>query len=168
MKYGTIEQEARNCLRRFHRAGTKEGDLVLFFHHGIAIEPLPEPFGVRIEFIQNHKPQEERAIRLHWFRPMPKKMYEALPKEFIAAGQKYSAAGQKYGAAWQKYGAAWQKYGAAWQKYGAAKEKFYAAGEELYAAGQNYDAALKKHAPLINALIKKYYPECPWDGESII
>ena len=63
-KHNLIKQEAQRCLRRFQRAGTKKGDLVLFFHHGIPMEPLPEPFKRRIEFIQTNKAEEEHRKRI--------------------------------------------------------------------------------------------------------
>jgi hypothetical protein len=156
MKYKSFKEEKRLCLQRFKKAGTKIGDLVLFFHHGEAMESLPETPEKRLAFFPMGKRDETEkqwAIRAHWFRPIPKTMYEQLPQKFNAALKKYYAAREKYYAAWEKYSVAWEKYDAAREKYSAALKK--------------YDAAREKYAPEITALIKKHYPDCPWDGETL-
>lgn len=188
-QYGTIEQEARNCLRRFRRAGTGVGDLVLFFHHEQAVEALLGPFEERITSIQREKDEEERAIRLHWFRPIPKEMMKGLPSQFIVACEQYGAACEQYRATWAQYRAAWERrraaleqhetaaawaheatrkqYRAACEQHEAALEQYKAAREQHEADRQQFRAAWEQYAPEVNALIKKYFPGCPWNGRTL-
>ena len=52
-------------------------------HHDILVEPLTEDFGVRVEFIKEHKPKEEQELRLRLF----KKVKSTLPKALVDAGK---------------------------------------------------------------------------------
>ena len=106
MKYGTIKQEAAACRRRFK--GVKIGSLVWFCHHEKPLEFLTENASARIAYILENKLADEKAIRLHWFRPFKGELPDKVQKAY-AEWEKAYAEREKAYAEWQKAAAEWKK-----------------------------------------------------------
>jgi hypothetical protein len=109
LKLNSIAEEAAACRKVFK--GFKIGGFVLHCHHQMVGETLNEDAENRIAYILSSKPEHERALRLHLFRPVLEKKLKA-----DAEWQKADAEWQKADAEWQKAYAEWQKAYAEWQK----------------------------------------------------
>ena len=96
-KIKTIKIELAACRAAF--AAAPDARLAWCCHHEVLVEPLTESPEARIEYILNHKPTRERAVRLRNFRPVR----IALPKAYIQAGEAYYQAWEAYGQAEQAY-----------------------------------------------------------------
>jgi len=119
--------------------------LYWLIHHGILLESNTEPIANRIRYIKTNKPENERAIRLKWLRPV--KRPELLPKAVVKADadwQKADADRKKAYADWKKAYADWQKADADWQKAYADRQKADADWQKAYADRQKADADWKK------------------------
>ena len=72
-------------------------------HHGILLEWTTEPPQNRRDYIDREKPENERAIRQEWMRPVK------TPKRLPLAVRRADAACSKADAAWSKAYAVWSK-----------------------------------------------------------
>ena len=113
MKLKSIKEEAADCRKAFD--GFELGGYALHCHHDRIGETLTEPAENRIACILTQKPENERALRLRLFRPVPEKKLKAY-------------------AAWRKADAAWEKADAEREKADAEREKADAEREKAYAA----------------------------------
>ena len=111
-------------------------------HHEVLVEPLTEPFSVRVKYIKENKPEHEQEIRLRLFKKVKGKLPSAVVKAWVA-----------YDKAWVAY----DKASAAYDKAGAAYVKARAA----------FVKALADNMPAILELHAKECPNCPWDGKTI-
>jgi hypothetical protein len=75
MKLKSIEEEAADCRKAFE--GFPVDGYTLHCHHEIIGETLTGPAEHRIAFILTQKSENERALRLRLFRPIPKEKLEA-------------------------------------------------------------------------------------------
>ena len=69
LRLGSIEDEASACRKAFEQVHV--GAWVIHCHHEILFEWLIEPAENRIAFILSSKPENEQALRLRLFRPLP-------------------------------------------------------------------------------------------------
>ena len=109
-------------------------------HHNKVVEWCWD-YDERRRYIENEKPEEERALRLRLFRPAT-----GLPHAVVKAGRVYDKALRVYEKAWQVY-----------DKVGRAQQKVWRALED----------ELQKAKRGILALHAEQCPDCPWDGETI-
>ena len=109
-------------------------------HHNKVVEWCWD-YDERRRYIENEKPEEERALRLRLFRPAT-----GLPHAVVKAGRVYDKALRVYEKAWQAY-----------DKAGRAQQKLWRALED----------ELQKAESEILALHAEQCPDCPWDGETI-
>ena len=184
-----IEEEAEDCRKAFE--GVEIGSLVLHCHHEVLSERLSESAGNRIAYILDHKPRNERALRLRLFRPVSQdainrsadrqKAYADCQKA-DADRQKAYADLQKAYADRQKADADRQKAYADWQKAYADRQKAYADRQKADADRQKADADCQKadadrqkaYADLRKACVElgtlvhlDVCKDCPWDGQTI-
>src|SRR5208282_782164 len=106
LKLGTIEEEATACRLAFE--GFAVGGIVLHCHHESLFERLTKPAEGRINYILADKPEHERALRLHLFRPIR----EEVLNEWLKADAEWvkaEAGRRKAEAEWVKAGAEWRK-----------------------------------------------------------
>ena len=128
-------------------------------HHNKVVEWCWD-YDERRRYIENEKPEEERALRLRLFRPAT-----GLPHAVVKAGRVYDKALRVYEKAWQVYDKVGRARGSAgfdkaWQAYdkaGRAQQKLWRALED----------ELQKAKRGILALHAEQCPDCPWDGETI-
>lgn len=156
LRLGTIEEERAACEKAFK--GVPVGALAWHCHHDQLIERLSEPAENRIAFILKNKPEGERALRLHLFRPVKT---QDLPPELQAADAKCRAVDAKCRAVDAEWRAADAKRQAAYAKRQAAYAEWRAADvkwREAYAELQ--EAYAEKHS--------KECKDCPWDGHTIL
>jgi hypothetical protein len=113
-------------------------------HHETHLEPLTEPAENRVQYILEHKPENEREKRLREFRPVLHP--ERIPAPVLKA--------------WAKYVKAWAEYDKAWAKHDKARAEYVNARAE-------YDKAWAKHEPVLMALHREEYPDTKWNGKSI-
>jgi len=83
LQLGSITDEATACRKAFK--DVKAGEFVLHCHHEILGEILTQDPENRITYILSSKPEHEQALRLHLFRPIPKR----LQKEFKSLDADY-------------------------------------------------------------------------------
>ena len=76
LRLGSIEDEASACRKAFEQVHV--GAWVIHCHHEILFERLIEPAENRIAFILSSKPENEQALRLRLFRPLPQPVGEKL------------------------------------------------------------------------------------------
>jgi exonuclease VII small subunit len=182
MKYKSIEQETELCRKACKKS--KIGDVMCFIHHEESIEILTELIENRIDYILRNKPEDEQAIRLHWLRPCPFELPERLTKagaerdkaeaeynKAWAEWQKALAEWDKAGAELDKARAEWDKAWAEWQKaraeYNKARAELDKAQAEYNKAGAEWQKAEAECKDEINAQFERYFPDCPWDGETL-
>ena len=143
----SIEEEAEDCRKAFE--GVEIGSLVLHCHHEVLSERLSESAGNRIAYILDHKPRNERALRLRLFRPVSQ---DAINRS----------------ADRQKAYADWQKAYADRQKADADRQKACADWGKAYADRQKADADLRKACVELGTLVHlDVCKDCPWDGQTI-
>jgi hypothetical protein len=76
LRLGSIGDEASACRKAFEQVHV--GAWVIHCHHEILFERLIEPAENRIAFILSSKPENEQALRLRLFRPLPQTVGEKL------------------------------------------------------------------------------------------
>ena len=109
MAIGTIEQELAACKKAWEPYQKKWwGVFAWNFHHSLECEGLRAAPQERIHGIMTEKDEDERAVRLHDFRPM-----KTAPDWLKEADEKHLAAWKKCDMAWAEYYMAWKKYNAA-------------------------------------------------------
>ena len=84
-------------------AATSKGFWAWHVHHGILLEWCYDEQGRR-DFIDNHKPPEERELRQRLF----KKVQGELPEAYVKAREADDKAGEAYVKAWEAYDKAWE------------------------------------------------------------
>ena len=153
----SIPEEAALCRAAF--AGVPVGAMTWHCHHEQIAEPLTEPAKARIAYIRSHKPEAERALRLHLFRPAPDAAVDAAQATYDAVVE---AAEATYDAVVE---AAWATYDAA---VDAARATYDAADK---AARATYDAAVEAARATYDAVVEPAHraecPDCPWNGRTI-
>ena len=165
MKLNSIAVEAAACRKAFK--GSKIADAVLHCHHKVLYELLTEPAENRINFILSMKPEHERALRLHLFRPVSKSKITSLTRKHSAI-KKADADWQKADADWQKAYADWQKAHADRRKADADRQKAYADWQKADADWQKADADRQKAYADLGALIHPHVcKNCVWNGKTI-
>jgi hypothetical protein len=195
LRLKSVEEEAADCRAAFQ--GVPVGALALHVHHGVLVEPLIEPAENRIRYILEAKPQDEKALRLRLFRPIPP---EYITPELVRARAELARAREEWVKAvvdlarareeWVKAGAEWAKAEAEWVKAGAERDKAEAerdkAREEWVKAEAERDKAraewVKAGAERAKASTERdksreewakaghhsvLCPNCPWDGRTI-
>jgi hypothetical protein len=120
-------------------------------HHEIHLEPLTEPAENRVQYILEHKPENERETRLREFRPVLHP--ERIPAPVLKA--------------WAKYVKAWAKYVKAWAEHDKARAEYVNARAEYDKAWAKYVKAPAEHEPVLMALHREEYPDTKWNGKSI-
>ena len=124
----------------------------------------------RLDYIQEHKPSQELALRLQLFQPVRGEVPAALDqawRAFAQARQAYDQARQGRDEAWQSCSQAelardeaMRESGQAWQTYEQSCRTFSLATKAV-------DQAWQEAQPEINALHSLECLNCPWDGETI-
>ncbi|MDO8547831.1 MAG: hypothetical protein Q7R68_10795 [Nitrospirales bacterium] len=172
--------------------GPSTGWFTLLHHAG---EPVEYSANVqeRIADTRKEKPKQERAIRLAAICLVPT---ARIPLPLCTAGAAYNTARAAYDearaayyeaeAAYGKAGAACRKAGAAYGKAGAAYDKAWAAYDKALAAYGKAGAACRKARaaydearaaydtagaacrPALNALVKEFAPDAPWNGSQLV
>ena len=184
MKLKSIEKEAADCRKAFK--GFPVGGYVLHCHHEIIGETLCEAAENRIAYILTQKPENERALRLRLFRPVPEKELKADAEweKADAEWEKADAEWEKADAEWKKAYAEWEKADAEWKKAYAEWEKAYAERKKAdaewekedaewkkaYAEWEKADAEWEKAYAALEVLIHAHFctPDCPWNGKTIL
>ena len=142
----SIPEEAALCRAAF--TGVPVGAMAWHCHHEQLAELLTETATKRIAYVLSGKPIEERALRLHLFRPVCDTAVDAAEATYNAAVE---AARATYNAVLE----------AAQADYNAALE----------AARATYNAAVKAALATRDAAVKAAHqaecPDCPWDGRTI-
>ena len=119
-------------------------------HHDRLCEPLTAPATGRIDFIRDHKPEDERKRRWDLFAPLDARL---LPPALVEAGRAYVEAERAYAEARRTYGAK------------LAAREAYRAYVKTWRA---YDEAWHEAQPELEALHKQLcVPNCSWNGTTI-
>ena len=137
-KIQNIETELTACQEAWNN--NKDAKWTWCCHHSIRFEELTEPLENRIAYILTKKPENERAIRLHNFRPVRIE----LPKELKKARAEYDKS--------------YAEYDKTRVEYDKARAEWYKVYAEYY----------KAHVELINSnLHDQDWPDNTWNGKDI-
>ena len=112
-KIQNIETELTACQEAWNN--NKDAKWTWCCHHSIRFEELTEPLENRIAYILTKKPENERAIRLHNFRPVRIELPKELKKARVELN-KTCAEFNKVRAEWNKACAEFNKASAEWDK----------------------------------------------------
>ena len=107
-------------------------------------------FDERVDYIENHKPEAERKLRLRLLKLFPK---DRIPEELTKAGEAFYKAREAYDKASQAFYKA--------------SQAFYKASQAYDKASQACDKAMTKHRPLLEKLHAELCPDCPFDNKTI-
>ena len=133
-------------------------------HHDKLIEPLIGSIEERIAYIEDHKPEKERDLRLRLLKPV----IGPLPIIYVEAGKACDKAREAYDEAEEVYGRGARK---ALVEAGKACDKAreaYVEAEEVYVkAREACVEAIKVSQPIIEQLHSTECQNCPWDGQTI-
>src|SRR3990167_5353018 len=125
------------------------GKLAFHVHHDMLFESLTEEYEVRLRYIREEKPENERSLRERLFKVIPGKELPTDLKKLCAKGERLWTKGQKLYAEGRKLWAEGQKL---WTK-----------GKKLYDEGQKlWDEGKKLYAKEMQDLHIKLCPDCPW------
>ena len=80
---------------KWKRGEGKVGTLAFFCHHGVPVEVLTEPAGIRTGYINDNKPGNQRPLRLAAFMPVPLGWQPKYLRDALAKGDKLRAEGDK-------------------------------------------------------------------------
>src|SRR3990167_3562591 len=97
--------------------------MAVHVHHGILFEHCYN-YQERVDYINQHKPENERKVRLERFKILTKEQVAMLPIKFVEASKKRAEASKKYAEASKKYAEVWKEYAEAREKYAEAIEKY--------------------------------------------
>ena len=156
-KLGSIEEEAAACRAAF--AGVTVGAWVLFCHHNIIVEQLSEPPENRISYILRKKPENERAARLHWFRPLSQTIADDYRAKREPIYDDYRAKCDQLD---DDYRA---KNKPIYDDYRAKREQL----DDDYRAKRDPidDDYRAKREQLDDDLMGRHLPGCPWNGKTL-
>jgi len=130
--------------------------MVWHWHHSRYLAEFCYSLDERVEFIDKHKPEHERALRKQLLKPV----LGDLPRELVAAGKaRYDL--------WKACVKAREAYAEAGRKAYANKWQAYKKACKAYDTWRAYDKIYNKHLPLIEKLHQEECPNCPWDGNTI-
>jgi hypothetical protein len=135
-----ISAELSACRKAW--ADNKGAKFAWCCHHEILIEPLLDPPENRITYILHDKPEGERAIRLHNFRPAR----AVLPKA--------------YAEAWKAYVEAWKACVEAWKACAEVRK----ACDEAWKACAEVRKACDEE---LRYLFNQDWPDNTWNGKDI-
>ncbi len=119
-------------------------------------------YAERAEYIRLFKAFAERALRFRLFQPVKSK----LPQDLVRARLAWAKAKEAAHKADQAYAEARRAHGIG-DEARRAWDKAWRAGSEAVEAHHDYNDALAKNMPTIEALHKQECPDCPWDGKTI-
>jgi hypothetical protein len=152
----------------------KVGDFVWHLHHDKLLEPLIEPFEVRVAYIKTDKPKVEIETRLRLMKPVRGHLpiLDKAHAEWVKANAEWVRAyaeWDKAHAELDKAYAEWDKAYAKWGKTYAEWDKARAELDKAHAEWVKADAEwVKAYAdPSVLALHANECPDCPWDGKTI-
>ena len=120
--------------------GPTKGLFTLLHHEGPLLE-WSDDVMKRVKYINEQKPEHERAIRLRHIVFFPENLWGEKLRKAYAEWQKECAEWRKADAEWQKAEAEWQKAYAEWQK---------------------------AYADKILAYLKQHVKDCKWDGSTLV
>ena len=120
--------------------GPTKGMFTLLHHEGPLLE-WSDDVMQRLKYINEQKPEHERAIRLRHIVFFPENLWGEKLRKAYAEWQKECAEWRKADAEWQKAEAEWQKAYAEWQK---------------------------AYADKILAYLKQHVKDCKWDGSTLV
>ncbi len=153
----------------------RKSGLAHCLHHDIHWEFCSD-FDERVTFIKEHKPKEEQPLRLKLLRLIPD---DILPKKDSAQWEAYVKAGEAYDKvreacdkAWEAYDKTREAYDKAGEAYDKAREAYDKAWEAYVKAGEAYVKAREAYVKIakddLDKLHDKLFPDCPWNGETIL
>ncbi len=94
LRLGSIEDEASACRKAFEQVHV--GAWVIHCHHEILFERLIEPAKNRIAFILSSKSENEQALRLRLFRPLPQTVVKKIAPPFAFYVAKWASLDAAY------------------------------------------------------------------------
>ena len=109
----------------------------------------------RVKYINEQKPEYERAIRLRHIVFFPENLWGKKLRKAYAEWQRVYAEWRKVKAEWRKAYAEWRKADAEWQKAEAEWQKAYAEWQKAY-------------ADKILAYLKQHVKDCKWNGSTLV
>ena len=161
LRLGSIEDEASACRKAFEQVHV--GAWVIHCHHEILFERLIEPAENRIAFILSSKSENEQALRLRLFRPLPQPVVEKLAPldaDYVAKRASLDADYRaKLAPLDADYDAKRVSLDADYQAKRAPLDADYRAKFALLTAAWLYKRVLIHRETFIAA--------CPWDGKTI-
>jgi|SRR3990167_8621827 len=122
-------------------------------HHKILFEYCYN-YQERVDYINQHKPENERKVRLERFKMLTEEQVAMLPIEFVEAREKYAEAWKEYAEAREKYAEAWKEYAEANKKRDDAEKK--------------YIETEKKYKPQLEEAHRKICGCEEWNGEMMV
>ena len=155
--------------------GPTKGLFTLLHHEGPLLE-WSDDVMKRVKYINEQKPEYERAIRLRHIVFFPENLWgEKLQKadaerhKADAERQKADAEWHKADAEWHKADAKWRKADAKWRKADAEWQKANAEWQKADAEWQKVDAKWRKaDADKILPYLKQHVKDCKWDGSTLV
>ena len=151
------------------------GKLAFHVHHDMLFESLTEEYEVRLRYIREEKPENERSLRERLFKVIPGKELPTDLKKLCAKGERLWTKGQKLYAEGRKLYdegnklyAEGKKLCDEGRKLWAEGQKLWTKGKKLYDEGQKlWDEGKKLYAKEMQDLHIKLCPDCPWNGKTI-
>ncbi len=131
----------------------KKSGLATFVHHDTPFEFCYD-FDERVNYIKMNKKQEEQPLRLKLFMIVPE---ELIPGRELAGFIAYIKAWEACDKAQEAYYKTGESYDKAQEAYNKAKE----------ACDKAQEAYFTEYKTELDGLLKKLYPDCPWNGKTI-
>ena len=169
--------------------GPTEGLFTLLHHEGPLLE-WSDDVMKRVKYINEQKPEYERAIRLRHIVFFPENLWGEKLQKADAEWQKADAEWRKAYAERHKAYAEWQKVYAEWRKAYAERHKAYDEWQKAYAEWQKADAEWQKayaewrkadaewrkaydewqkaDADKILPYLKQHVEDCKWNGSTLV
>jgi len=155
--------------------GPTKGLFTLLHHEGPLLE-WSDDVMERIKFINEKKPEDERAIRLRHIVFFPEKLRGKKMWKADAERQKAYTEWKKAYTEWKKAYAERQKAYTEWKKAYAERQKADAEWQKAYTKWQKADAEWQKayaewkkaDADKILTYLKKHVKDCKWDGSTLV
>src|SRR3990167_6773417 len=122
-------------------------------HHKILFEYCYN-YQERVDYINQHKPENERKVRLERFKMLTEEQVAMLPIKFVGAREKYAEA-------WKEYAEAREKFVEAWKEHAEANKK-------RAHAEKTYIEAEKKYKPLLEEAHRKIFGFKEWNGTEMV
>ena len=173
LRLGSIEDEASACRKAFEQVHV--GTWVVHCHHEIPFERLTEPAENGIACILSSKPENEQALRLSLFRPLPQTVAEKLAPLDADYEAKRASLDADYRAKVAPMAADYEAKRASLDADYRAKLAPLDADYEAKRASLDADYQAKLWPPLTADLEAEWAPihretciaGCPWDGKTI-